>query len=104
MYYSTSQKSIWDHSFSKIRCLVFIRLAWKVVWKQLMEEPRARSLRPNTKQDAQGLLAADCKNVQRGGKENKEHLKGSRGTEEFFHTAILAQAVCNEQFPAAVLL
>lgn len=69
-----------------------------------MEEPRARSRRPNTKQDAQGLLAADCKSVQGGGKENKERLKGGRGTEEFFHTTILAQAVCNEQFPATVLL
>lgn len=61
-------------------------------------------MRPNTKQEAQGLLAADCKNVQRGGKENKERLKGTRGTEEFFHTTILGQFVCNEQFPAAVLL
>lgn len=50
-----------------------------------MEEPRAGSRRPNTKQDAQGLLAADCKGVQRGGKENEERLKGSRDTEEFFH-------------------
>lgn len=65
-----------------------------------MEEPRARFRSPNAKQDAQGLPAADCKSTQIGRKENKKCLKGRRGTEEFFHNTILAQAICNEQLPS----
>lgn len=37
MHYSASQKNTWDYFFSKIRCLVCIRLAKDVVWKQLMK-------------------------------------------------------------------
>jgi len=96
--FSTSQKSIWDHSFSKIRHLVFIRLAQKVVWGQPLEEPRARSRRPSAAQDVQGSRA---QGLQGGGQESKECLQGSRGTEEFFHTTILAQAVCDEQCSVA---
>lgn len=65
-----------------------------------MEQPRARCRSPNAKQDAQGLLAADCKSMQIGQKENKKCLKGRRGTEKFFHNTILAQAICNEQLPS----
>lgn len=32
-----------------------------------------------------GLLAADCKTMWKGGKENKKCLNGSRGTEGIFH-------------------
>lgn len=52
------------------------------------------------KQDAQGLLAAGYNGVQIGRKENKERLKYRRGTEEFFHDTISAQAISNEQFPS----